>query len=117
MVKYNDEILDRTLQAMADRTRRDILMRLGNGAKTVSEIAEPYPISLAAVSKHLKVLERADLILKEKNGREYHCRMNPQPLIPVSMLIEKYRGFWNDRLDELESFISDDIKSKTDNTG
>lgn len=64
-----------------------------------------YDISLAAVSKHLKVLERANLIHKEKSGRKYHCRMNPEPLIPVSQLIKKYRSFWNERLDELESFI------------
>jgi DNA-binding transcriptional ArsR family regulator len=112
MVEYDKDILDRTLHALADQTRRDILMQLGNGEKTVNEIAEPYDISLAAVSKHLKVLERAELILKEKTGRKYHCRMNPKPLIPVSLLINRYRAFWNDRLDELESFI-DKNKSST----
>lgn len=105
MVEYNEDILDKTLHALADQTRRDILMQLEDGEKTVNEIAEPYAMSLAAVSKHLKVLERANLILKEKTGRKYRCRMNPEPLIPVSLLIDKYRAFWNDRLDELESYI------------
>lgn len=112
MVEYNEEILDSTFHALADSTRRDILFRLARNEHTVNEIAEPYDISLAAVSKHLKVLEKAGLIKKKKTGRKYHCRMNPEPLIPVSLLLKKYRSFWNNRLDEMEGFI-DQQKQKT----
>lgn len=107
MVKHKAQILDRTFHALADSTRRDILLRLGGTDKTVSEIARPYDISLAAVSKHLKVLEKAGLIHKEKEGRKYRCRMNPDPLIPADLLIKKYRSFWEDRLDELEDFLDE----------
>ena len=107
MVEYNSDKLDSTLHALADSTRRDILNRLAGEEKTISELAEPYNISLAAVSKHIKVLEKAKLIVKEKEGRSIRCRMNYEPLISVVQLIEKYRSFWESRLDEMENFIND----------
>lgn len=110
MVEYKSEQFDLAFHALADSTRRDILFRLAREEHTVGEIAEPYDMSLAAVSKHLKVLEQADLIVRIKEGRSYRCRMNFEPLIPVSELIKKYRSFWENRLDELEQFIEESRK-------
>lgn len=98
-------MLDSTLYALSDSTRRSILSRLAQKEYSVNEIAEPYDMSLAAVSKHLKVLENADLIIKRKDGRSYKCRMNYEPLKEVEELILEYRQFWEARFDELENFI------------
>lgn len=100
-------MLDSTLHALADSTRRDILMRLADEEHSVNEIAEPYDMSLAAVSKHLKVLEGADLVVRRKEGRKYLCRMNYEPLTEVSELIKTYRKFWEARFDELEQFLDE----------
>lgn len=100
-------MLDSTLHALADSTRRDILMRLADQEHSVNEIAEPYDMSLAAVSKHLKVLEGADLVVRRKEGRKYLCRMNYEPLMEVSELIKTYRKFWEARFDELEQFLDE----------
>ncbi|MEO9884258.1 MAG: metalloregulator ArsR/SmtB family transcription factor [Balneola sp.] len=99
-------MLDSTMHALADSTRRSILLRLGKKEQSVNEIAEPYEMSLAAVSKHLKVLEKANLITKEKKGRSYTCRMNYEPLNEVQELINQYKVFWEARLDELDNFIT-----------
>lgn len=108
-------MLDSTLYALSDSTRRSILGRLAQKECTVNEIAEPYDMSLAAVSKHLKVLEKADLIIKRKEGRRYKCRMNYKPLTEVEQLIREYRHFWEARFDELENFISDNKKENEHN--
>lgn len=100
-------MLDSTLYALSDATRRSILGRLAQEECSVSEIAEPYDMSLAAVSKHLKVLEKANLIVKKKEGRSYKCRMNYEPLTEVEALIKEYKSFWEARFDELEDFLSD----------
>jgi len=106
-------MLDSTLYALSDSTRRDMLLRMAEQEHTVSELAEPYDMSMAAVSKHLKVLESANLITRRKEGRRYHCRMNYDPLVEVNELIKKYRQFWEARLDELEDFLEDSkTKSK-----
>lgn len=106
-------MLDSTLHALADETRRNILMRLAEDEHSVSEIAAPYDMSLAAVSKHLKVLEAANLMTRRKEGRKYLCRMNYEPLVEVSELIKTYRRFWEARFDELEQFL-EESKSKGD---
>lgn len=98
-------MLDSTLHALSDSTRRDMLLRMAEQEQTVSELAEPYKMSMAAVSKHLKVLEKANLVKKRKEGRRYHCRMNYEPLLEVSELVKIYRRFWEARFDELEDFI------------
>lgn len=100
-------MLDSTLHALADSTRRDILLRLAEEEHSVNEIAEPYDMSLAAVSKHLKVLESADLVIRRKEGRKYLCRMNYEPMVEVSELIKTYRKFWETRFDELEQFLEE----------
>ncbi len=105
-------MLDSTLQALADKTRRDILMRLADQERSVNEIAEPYDMSLAAVSKHLKVLEGANLVVRRKEGRKYLCRMNYEPLVEVSELIKTYRKFWENRFDELEHFLENHNNKK-----
>lgn len=98
-------MLDSTLYALSDSTRRAILLSLAENEQTVNEIAEPYEMSLAAVSKHLKVLEKANLIVKEKKGRTITCKMNFVPLTEVEALIREYKAFWDDRLTELQNFI------------
>lgn len=99
-------MLDSTFHALSDSTRRSILLRLSEKELTVNEIAEPYEMSLAAVSKHLKVLEKSELIKKEKIGRSYSCKMNYEPLTEAQELINKYKTFWEARLDELDRFIT-----------
>lgn len=100
-------MLDSTLHALSDSTRRDMLLRMAEQEHTVSELAEPYDMSMAAVSKHLKVLESANLITRRKEGRRFHCRMNYEPLVEVTELIKIYRRFWEARFDELERFIEE----------
>jgi DNA-binding transcriptional ArsR family regulator len=100
-------MLDSTLYALSDSTRRSILSRIAQKEHSVNEIAEPYEMSLAAVSKHLKVLESANLIVKRKEGRSYKCRMNYAPLSEVEELIQEYKQFWESRFDELEKYLSE----------
>ena len=107
-------MLNSTLKALADSTRRDILMRLADQERSVNEIAEPYEMSLAAVSKHLKVLEGANLVVRRKEGRKYLCRMNYEPLTEVSELIKTYRSFWEARFDELEHFLEEQQSKNED---
>ncbi len=99
------EYLDQTFSALSDATRRDILSRLALGEATVSEIAEPYEMSLNAVSKHLIVLENAGLVIRSVEGRVHRISLNPEPLRSMSEWLELYRGFWENRLDALEQFL------------
>jgi DNA-binding transcriptional ArsR family regulator len=92
-------------QALADPTRRAILSRLSNGICTVSELAEPFSISLAAVSKHVKVLERAHLLEQTREGRNHHCRLNPDPLKEAKAIIAELETFWSAQLDNLEDYL------------
>ncbi len=103
-------MLDSTLYALSDSTRRSILLSLAEKEQTVNEIAEPYEMSLAAVSKHLKVLEKANLITKKKEGRTITCRMNYAPLSEVESLVQEYKQFWESRLTELQQFIEQSKK-------
>ncbi len=97
--------LDRTFGALGDPTRRAILARLAERSRTVSEIAEPFDMSLNAVSKHLRVLERAGLIQRKVRGREHHCSLEAEPLRQVASWAEQYRSFWEKRLDALEGYL------------
>ena len=94
--------LDEVFLALSHPTRRDILLRLAQGEATVTGIAEPYAISLNAISRHLKMLERAGLIEREIVGREHYCRLNPERLETASEWLAYYRAFWSRRLDALE---------------
>jgi DNA-binding transcriptional ArsR family regulator len=105
MVEYQTEVLDSVFAALADPTRRAILRRLTKSDALVTELAEPFEISLAAVSKHLRVLERAGLVHRTIIGREHRCALNPRPLRTATDWMEYYRAFWETRLDAMEQFI------------
>lgn len=100
--------LDATMLALADPTRRAILSRLGAGEARVTEIAEPFEMSLNAVSKHIRMLERAELVRRRKAGREHFLSLNPQPLEAAADWIEQQRRFWNTSLDALERALAED---------
>jgi DNA-binding transcriptional ArsR family regulator len=93
------EELDRTFSALGDATRRAILARLMEGSATVTDLAEPFEMSMNAVSKHIRVLERAGLLEREVRGREHWCSLNPGPLERVSDWSSQYRVFWEQPLD------------------
>ena len=98
--------LSLTLSALADPTRRGILARLATGQATVTELAEPYDMSLAAVSKHLKVLEGAGLISRGRDAQYRPCRLEAGPLRDVAGWLEDYRKFWEASLDRLEDYLA-----------
>jgi DNA-binding transcriptional ArsR family regulator len=97
--------LDRTFSALADPTRRAILARLAEGEATVNELAEPFPISLQAVSKHLKVLERAGLISRGRDAQLRPSRLEAAPMREAAGWLREYRAFYEDRLDRLEDHL------------
>jgi DNA-binding transcriptional ArsR family regulator len=94
--------LTNTFAALADPTRRAIVARLADGEATVNQLAEPFPISLQAVSKHLKVLERAGLITRSRSAQLRPSRLEPAPLQEAVEWLERYRRFWQGSFDELE---------------
>jgi DNA-binding transcriptional ArsR family regulator len=104
--------LSTTLSALADPTRRAILARLASGERSVNEIAAPFKMSLPAVSKHLKVLERAGLIARGRDAQWRPCRLNAAPLKQVSDWIERYRAFWEGGLDRLDAYLTELQKEK-----
>ena len=97
--------LSRTFAALADPRRRAILMRLGKGPATISELAKPFRISAPAVSKHIKVLEKAGLITREKQAQWRRCRIEAQRLKEANDFIEEYRKFWEDSFNRLEIYL------------
>src|ERR1700748_3645493 len=99
--------LDATFQALADPTRRAILARLASGEASVTELAEPFDMSLPAISKHLKVLERAGLITRGREAQWRPCRLEAEPLKSASEWLEHYRAFWEQSLDRLETYLHD----------
>jgi len=106
MVEYLDARLSRTFTALADPTRRAILARLRRGSLRVTDIAAPFHMSLNAVSKHLKSLERARLIHREVRGREHYCSLDAGPLSEAADWASSYQEFWESRLDALEHLLS-----------
>ncbi len=105
--------LDRTFSALADPTRRAILARLRSGTATVGELSDPFDMSLTAVSKHVRVLERAGLIERQVQGREHHCRLRAEPLRAAAAWTVDSRGFWSGRLDALDDFLRRDRRSQS----
>ena len=97
--------LNRVYAAIADPTRRAILAVLAGGSLNVGGVARRFPISFNAVSKHLKVLERAGLVRRRVRGREHWLRLRPEPLRAATRWLEHYRGFWEARLDALEALL------------
>lgn len=97
--------LSATFAALADPTRRAILARLAAGESSVTELAAPFEISMPAVTKHLKVLERAGLITRSRDAQWRPCQLDAKPLLDVSTWVEQYRQFWEERLDRLEDYL------------
>ncbi len=108
MVKYQNAQLDRTFSALADPTRRALLARLeGQAALSVSELAQPFAMSLPAVMKHLDVLSDAGLITRTKTGRTVSCRLKADPMEEAMGWLARYQRFWTQRLDALEVLLNE----------
>jgi DNA-binding transcriptional ArsR family regulator len=105
------DALSATFAALADPTRRAILARLASGDRSVTELAEPFDMSLPAVSKHLRVLEDAGLIARGRDAQWRPCRLVPAPLKDVSEWAERYRQMWERRFDRLDSYL-DELQTK-----
>jgi DNA-binding transcriptional ArsR family regulator len=109
MVKYREELLDRTFAALADPTRRALLARLGDRESlSVSELAQPFSISLPAIMKHLDVLTDAGLIAREKTGRTVACRLTARPMEQAMDWLNRYQRFWSENLDRLAAFVEEE---------
>jgi DNA-binding transcriptional ArsR family regulator len=109
MVEYTLN-LDTIFGSLADATRRDILRRVSKGPLTIGEIALPYNLTLAAISKHLKVLENAHLITKKKHGKERIVHLSPGAFKNATEYLEYYESLWNQRFDALEQYLKEDTK-------
>lgn len=105
----NSDQLDLTFAALADPTRRNILESLVSGQATVGELAKPYDMSMAAVSKHLKVLEKAGLISRSKEAQWRRCRLEAAPLKTAQKWVEKYRSFWETQLSQLDDYLKEEM--------
>lgn len=118
MVELHAPQLDTVFHALGDATRRRMLRELADGERTVSQLAEPFAISLAAASKHIKVLESAGMIRREVRGRTHMCRLEPGPLAGAHEWLTFYERFWNSRLDVLERLLraEDETKPKRKST-
>lgn len=106
MITSSDERLDRTFSALAHPIRRAILTRLArDGDASVSDLAEPFDVSLMAVSKHLKVMDEAGLIRRERDGRVHRCSFAPDAMDPAKRWMEKHERFWKRQLDSLATYL------------
>jgi DNA-binding transcriptional ArsR family regulator len=112
MVYYQSSDLDNTFAALSDVTRRGILARLAQGEASISDLAAPYEMSLPAVSKHLRVLERAKLVERRKDGRVHRCRLAADPMKGAAEWIEKYRRFWERQFDSLAQYLEGSQKEE-----
>lgn len=101
----NEASLDLTFGALADATRRSILARLAEGDATVGELARPFAVSRPAISKHLRVLERAGLVRRTPEGRVSRCSLDAAPMCEASEWVERYRTFWEGRLEALARYL------------
>ena len=107
----HNDYLSTTFAALADPTRRGILERLASGQATVGEIAKPYEMSMAAVSKHLKVLEVAGLISRTREAQWRRCKFEGAPLKDASNWVEKYKIFWEQQLSQLDKYLEEGLDS------
>ena len=105
MVKYSSKSLNRTFAALADPTRRRILANLARGDKRVTHLARPHAMSLPAVSKHLRVLEKAGLLRRRRYGRVHEMQLEAKPLKQAAQWVEEYRKFWEGSLDRLADYL------------
>lgn len=106
MVKYSDEQLDAVFGALSDATRPAILERLAEGDASVTELAEPFEMSLPAISKHLRILEEAGFLMREKDGRVHRMQLDTKALKSATAWLDRYRRFWDGRFDALEQYLS-----------
>jgi DNA-binding transcriptional ArsR family regulator len=113
MVELQTPRMNSVFHALGDATRRQMLRELAGGERTVSKLAEPFAMSLAAASKHIKVLENAGLIRREVRGRTHLCRLDPGPLSSAHEWLSFYERFWNSRLDVLEQLLRAEDASKS----
>jgi DNA-binding transcriptional ArsR family regulator len=112
MVEYSSELLDRTFGALADPTRRRILAQLAEGEERVTELAKPHAMSLAAVSKHLIVLEKAGLVKRRKDGRVHALTLEAKPMQSAQEWLDQYRKFWTANLDGFQTYLEKLHKKK-----
>ena len=105
MVKYQSTTLNRTFAALADPTRRRILAHLARGDKCVTHLARPHAMSLPAVSKHLRILEKAGLLRRRRYGRVHQMQLDGKPLKEAAQWVEEYRKFWEGSLDRLAAYL------------
>jgi DNA-binding transcriptional ArsR family regulator len=113
MVELQTLQMDSIFHALSDVTRRQMLRELANGERTVSQLAEPFTMSLAAASKHIKALENAGLIRREVHGRTHVCRLDPWPLASAHEWLGFYERFWTDRLDALDQLLREEDKRQS----
>ena len=114
MVNCSPQLLDRTFGALADPTRRRILEHLAQGDRCVTELAKPYSMSLPAVSKHLRVLEKAGLVGRRRDGRVHRLKLEAAPMRQAQQWIEEYRRFWEASFDRLDEYLKQiQTKQKT----
>ena len=113
MVELDTPRLDAVFHALGDATRRRMLRELASGERTVSQLAEPFAMSLAAASKHIKALENAGLIRREVRGRTHLCRLAPGPLASAHQWLGFYERFWTDRLDVLDRLLRNEDARKS----
>jgi DNA-binding transcriptional ArsR family regulator len=116
MVELHTPQLNSIFHALGDATRRQMLRELSGGERTVSQLAEPFAISLAAASKHIKALENAGLIRREVRGRTHVCRLDPGPLASAFEWLSFYERFWTERLDLLDQLLREDM-AREENAG
>lgn len=112
MVNNQTDTLNQIFSALADPTRRAILSQLRQRTFTVSELAEPFDMSLPAISKHLRVLEKAGLINREKNGRIHYLSLKPEPMKQAADWLSFYSEFWEDRFARLAKLVEDEDSNK-----
>ncbi|MCW7460923.1 ArsR/SmtB family transcription factor [Leptospira limi] len=106
-LKQTEESLNSTFQALADPTRRKILMQLVSGEATVLQLAEPFQMSLPGISKHIKVLERAGLIERGKSAQYRPCRIKAEALEEANLWLQQYKKLWEERFDRLDQYLMD----------
>jgi len=112
VVKGSDATLDTVFSALADPTRREILARLAEGESSVTSLAEPFDISLPAISRHLTVLETAGLLARTRDGRVHRIRLIPEPMLDAIEWMVRYGHFWETQLESLERYIRESSEPK-----
>jgi DNA-binding transcriptional ArsR family regulator len=112
-IALDEEKLDQTFSALANSTRRALLARLSEGEATVNELAEPFNMTLPAVSKHLKVLERAGMVVRARHAQFRPCALDAEPLHEISSWAEQYRHVWEARFDRMDDYLQQLATNRT----